>query len=114
MPGHARGCVVIQQVLIQLLLVVEAVYFHQTIEVLHEHARHLNLEYADTFLGIVLGFPGPLFLLLHRLCRRLLLYLDHALPLFRGPVYPAMSVVGSGALQSGAPRNRIRRWRGDW
>lgn len=87
-----------QQVLIHLLLVVETVLLHQTFEVRHEHASHLNLEASNSFRGIVRRPLLALFLLLDGLRRRLLLFLGHGLPLqSRGPIYPAMSVVSAGA-----------------
>ena len=84
-----------QQRLANVLLVVDAVLFHYLLEVLLEHTGDLNheLHYAQR------GFLGRVLLaLLDGYRCRLLLFLGHNLPhQFRGPVEPALSVVGAGA-----------------
>ncbi|WP_411741924.1 hypothetical protein [Pseudomonas sp. GL-R-19] len=81
-----------------VLLIVDAVFFHHPLQVRLKHPGHLNLEATDSFRCIVRRFLLAFLALFDGFRRRPLLFLGHGLPLqFRGPVDPAMSVVGAGA-----------------
>jgi hypothetical protein len=73
------------------------VRFHYALQVRLEHPGHFDLEFPNAQRGILRVFLLALPALLLGFLRQFL-FLGHGLPLqFRGPVCPAMSVVGAGA-----------------